>query len=627
MTQSWGTRLWAMFTGIPATTETKPKATAAVPSKQVITHLSPEHWTWANRMLVRKAISEFAHELLLTPVADGGNGQYKLDAPKAAGTVYKFRATKMRLDHWHIDPASLGKWVNGVAAPLDAVKFIIEFKDLLGIREAMIPSYIDEISSILYSSAYKRAVKPHTAAELALADFQTIETGMTEGHPVFVANSGRTGFTTTDFPSYAPEAAKPLPIIWLAVLRENTLFTSLSTLDYDRLIQEELGAETVQSFEANLKDQGLDPALYYFMPVHPWQWYNRISMAFAPELARCNIVYLGESPDLYQPQQSIRTFYNTTNPQKRYVKMALSILNMGFMLVRGLSPEDMCVTPPINEWLKNLIKQDSYLQENGFRIICEVATISFQNQYYEQGVKDDIPQKHMLSALWRDSPTAHLIPGERIMTMAALLHLDPDGNALIAALIENSDLRAREWLDRYLRAYLHPILHCYYTYDIIFMPHGENVILALKDNIPIHMVMKDLAEEMRILNDGSELPRAVRHNCDILDDDVRLDGIFTDVFDCYFRYLAAILDEQQLLSEDQFWAAVAETIREYQQSQPHLSDKFARYDLFAAEFPRNCINRLQLRDNYELLNPDDPDKGFQYVGTLPNPLAEFANKR
>jgi siderophore synthetase component len=210
------------------------------------------------------------------------------------------------------------------------------------------------------------------------------------------------------------------------------------------------------------------------------------------------------------------------------------------------------------------------------------------------------------------------------MTMAALLHLDPQGDALVGALVERSGLGAEEWIRRYLRAYLAPVLHCYYAYDIIFMPHGENVILVLENDAPTRIVMKDLAEEMRILNDGGSLPPVVRRNCVVLEDAVRLDGIFTDVFDCYFRHLAAILDERGILDEGRFWGLVAECAATYQAAQPQYAEKFARHDVFMREFPRNCINRLQLRDNQQLLDPNDPEKGFEYAGTLENPISRGA---
>ena len=69
--------------------------------------------------------------------------------------------------------------------------------------------------------------------------------------------------------------------------------------------------------------------------------------------------------------------------------------------------------------------------------------------------------------------------------MASLLHVDAEGKPLVAALIERSGLAPAEWLRRYFEAYLVPLLHCFYAYDLAFMPHGENVILVLEDGVPV----------------------------------------------------------------------------------------------------------------------------------------------
>ena len=51
---------------------------------------------------------------------------------------------------------------------------------------------------------------PLTRGRAGEADFQTIEARMTEGHPCFVANSGRLGFGVAEYLRYAPEAAEPV---------------------------------------------------------------------------------------------------------------------------------------------------------------------------------------------------------------------------------------------------------------------------------------------------------------------------------------------------------------------------------------------------------------------------------
>jgi len=216
-------------------------------------------------------------------------------------------------------------------------------------------------------------------------------------------------------------------------------------------------------------------------------------------IAARHLVCLGFVEDVYLTQQSIRTFFNTSHPHKRYVKTALSILNMGFM--RGLSPYYMSTTPAINDCINGLIEQDPYLAEKGFSILREVAAVGYRNHYYETATTKDSPYKKMLSALWRESPMPQLKPGQRLMTMAALLHTDAQGTALLPELIKSSGIDTTSWLRHYLNCYLSPpLLHCFYAYDLVFMPHGENLILVLENNVPVRAIMKDIAEEAAIMN-------------------------------------------------------------------------------------------------------------------------------
>ena len=55
----------------------------------------------------------------------------------------------------------------GEETELDALRFITEFRDTLGIREEMLPVYLEEISSTLASHAYKQWMGQPSSAELA----------------------------------------------------------------------------------------------------------------------------------------------------------------------------------------------------------------------------------------------------------------------------------------------------------------------------------------------------------------------------------------------------------------------------------------------------------------------------
>lgn len=578
-----------------------------------------EDWWLVNRELVCKAISEFSHERLLQP-DPLGHGDYQLIAPN--GVRYQFSAELLPLEHWLIDPASLTKSVNNVPAELLLVNFIQEFQQVLGIADAMLPTYLEEIASTLNGQLWKRRHPVASSTDLVNGDLQLIEQSMIEGHPCFVANSGKIGFDSSDFYRYAPESGQPISLVWLAVHQSRADFHCIDGMDYRGFIAQELDISLRRDFDQLLQDRGVSGDDYWFMPAHPWQWHNQLQRLFAGEIATDKLIYLGESNDAYVAQQSIRTFYNRSRPTRPYVKCALSILNMGFM--RGLSSKYMSVTPAINQWVADTVESDDFLADRPFRILSEYAAIGYRHPQYDRGLMQGSPYNKMLAALWRDNPVAELEPGQRAMTMAALLHVDKEGVALLPALIAASGVSTEQWLRQYIDVYLTPLLHCFYQHHMVFMPHGENLILVMEDHLPVAAYIKDIGEEVCLLNSAQRLPVDVQRISVDVPHEVELLSIFTDVFDCFFRFISGVLYRHSGFSPDRFWRIVAEAIRDYQRSQPQLKQRFAQHNLFQQQFALSCLNRLQLRNNKQMVDLLNPAEALQFAGNLDNPVAPYA---
>lgn len=577
-------------------------------------HLTADYWQRANRHLVTKMLRELCHEKILEPrEVTEGNYQIILD-----DCHYYFAATPFALDHLEIDASSVRKYQQQQQQPLDALALLLELRPKLEIPEDKVPLYLEELSSTLYSLAFKYCHHRLNAQALTEATYQQVESSMLEGHPVFIANSGRIGFDCADHQYYAPESATPVALGWIAVHRDRAVFSCDVSLCYHSYLQQELGADLYLQFLAVLRQGGADPEHYYLMPVHPWQWLHKITLAFAADIASGHLVWLGYGIDRYQAQQSIRTFYNLTHPEKSYVKTALSVLNMGFM--RGLDPKSMLTTPQVNAYLHTLITQDPLFQQTGFRILREHAAIGYFDPYFTHSTPKDSPHKKMLSALWRESPSALIAPGQRLMTMASLLHIDQEGQAVVAALIRRSGQSAAHWFSRYLDCYFTPILHAFFCYDLVFMPHGENLIMVLEDHLPKHMFMKDIGEEVAFLNSDHPLPDAINflHVC--VADEMKINYILLDLFDCFFRYLVPILQQHAGLPEQSCWSLVGQCITDYQRRHPQWGKKYRQFDLFKPQFVRTCLNRLQLANNTQMIDLDDREKNLRFSGFLDNPL-------
>jgi siderophore synthetase component len=432
-------------------------------------HLEPEAIAAAHRHLVTKALSELSHERVLTPRPDGSEPDPAGRTPWSvvAGDCrvrYRFQARVLPLEHWDVDPASVVREADGRDEPLDALVLVDELQDVLGIPDDLLHVYLEEVSATLAGAAWKRHHRAADARALARADLQSVERSMTEGHPGFLANNGRTGFGLADHEAYAPEAGTPVRLVWVAARRDVSHLACGARVDEASLYGAELGPDLLDRFAARLRGLGLDPAEHLYLPVHPWQWDRRLAVTFAADLGRRDLVLLGPGEDRYQPQQSIRTLANLDRPDRHYVKTALAVQNMGF--VRGLSPAYMRATPEINDWVAGVVRGDPELRALGFDVLREVATIGYTGDAYHRAAARGIrsPYQRMVAAPWRESATARLRPGERAMTMAALLHRDHAGRSLLAALVTGSGLAPAEWWQGYLRAYLRPLVHrCWST--------------------------------------------------------------------------------------------------------------------------------------------------------------------
>lgn len=579
-------------------------------------HLRPEHLEPAERHLVAKTIAEFTHERLVSPVADGDG--WRLDA---GASTYRFRARRHLLEHWVVDESSLTRIRSGTVVPLSAQDLVLELRGALGIPDELLGTYLEEVASTLASAAAKHRRGGPSAAQLAhgrpdgdvVAAFQDVESAMTEGHPAFVAANGRIGFGLDEYRAYAPESGGRFRYRWLAALRAHTHLALAGDRSEAGHWAAELDPTTVERFRSVLERRGLDPDAYVWLPVHPWQWQHRVAVTFAPDLGRQDLVDLGEGPDLYQPQQSIRTAFNRTVPARSYVKTALAVQNMGFL--RGMSPAYMRTTPAVNDWVAGVVHADPTLRALGFSMLREHAAIGYTGDAYHR-VDVPSPQRKMLAALWRESPVPQLAPGERLLTMAAVLHRDAAGRSVAAALVRRSGQTAADWVRGYLRAYLLPVVHCLTVHDLAFMPHGENLVLVVREGAVVRAVMKDVGEEVAVLGDRA-VPAGTERIVHPVDDAEAALAVFTDVFDGVLRFLAAVLDDDGVLPAARFWALVGAMIDEHAEVHP---DRRA-LDLRAPTFEHSCLNRLQLRNTLSMVDLADQSSSLIRAGEMPNPIA------
>ena len=158
------------------------------------------------------------------------------------------------------------------------------------------------------------------------------------------------------------------------------------------------------------------------------------------------------------------------------------------------------------------------------------------------------------------------------------------------------------------------------THDSTDVLSFADEVLVMKNGIPQRIIIKDFVDDIVLTEEAkSKLPDDLKDGL-IQSSNKENTPLFIliGVFDAFFRYLSDILHSHMDYDEHLFWKTVIGSIEEYKQDNPHLTDRFEKYNLFEPEFKRFYINSLKLLNNgyAEQTGFAVPKKGSK----LPNPL-------
>ncbi|MEV6972824.1 IucA/IucC family siderophore biosynthesis protein [Kitasatospora sp. NPDC093806] len=588
-----------------------PQPPAAEPPLYLPPQLTAGHWQRAGRALLAKMLGEFAYEELITPVPDGTGG-HLLALPEAE---YRFTARRGAYGGWLVDPGSVRcDRPDG----LDPLRFLAYARHTLGLRGDTTGHLLRELTATLIADAHLLATGL-TAAELADLGHTELE-GRQGGHPWIVPNKGRLGFSAADTARWAPEARTARPLPWLAVHRRLAEYRGVPGLtDPERLYRREL--DDPDALRAPLGPAADD---YLLLPVHPWQWDETVVPLFAPWIASGEIVPLGTDGDLRLPQQSIRSFFNESRPERCTVKLPLAILNT--LVWRGLPTERTLAAPAVTAWIHGLRDADPFLRDECRVVLLgEIASVTVDHPLYRELPEAPYQYKELLGAIWREPLGPALADGERARTLAALLQTGTDGRPLVAELIARSGLTPAEWTGRLFAAMLPPLLHFLYRYGLVFSPHGENAIVLFDErDTPVRLAVKDFVDDVNLSDRDLPELRGLPAEVDAVllrEDPAGLcqflhSGLFIGVF----RYLAPLLEARTGLAEEEFWALLRAEILRHQARFPELAERYALFDLFRPRIDRLCLNRNRLLLDGYGDRPHRPHAARH--GTVGNPLAE-----
>lgn len=565
-------------------------------------------WQRVNRQMIAKILAELEYERTLhaEPQAEGWR-------MRLGDSEYTFNARRGIWGWLHIDPASLACGDR----PLAADHALRQLAQVLQMSDAQIAEHLEDLYATLRGDMQLLAARHGMSAQDLIALDPDALQCLLAGHPKFIFNKGRRGWGLTALQQYAPEYQGQFRLHWVAAQRGSFIWCADPLYPLENLLNSAMDAEERQRFDRRWHELELNDD-WVPVPLHPWQWQQKIALHFLPQLASGEIVELGEFGDHYLAQQSLRTLTNVSRRVPFDIKLPLTIYNTS--CYRGIPGKYISAGPAASRWLQQIFAQDSTLQASGAQILGEPAAGYMTHQTYASLKQAPYRYQEMLGVIWRENPSCYLQEGEQAILMATLMETDNQGQPLIAAYIERSGLSAEAWLSQMFQAVVIPMYHLMCRYGVALIAHGQNITLVMKDHVPQRILLKDFQGDMRLVDqDFAEcvtLPQVVKDVTVRLPADYLIHDLQTGHFVTVLRFISPLMASCQL-SEERFYQLLAQVLQRYMAQHPDMAERFKLFSLFKPQIIRVVLNPVKLtyseHDGGSRMLPN-------YLQDLDNPL-------
>ncbi|WP_020407119.1 IucA/IucC family protein [Hahella ganghwensis] len=483
----------------------------------------------------------------------------------------------------------------------------------------LLATFMDELEQTLLKDLQSQTQERLTQPWNGQLDFDELEGDILDAHSYHPCYKSRIGFSLQQNEQYGPEFKNSMQLHWLAVHHPLGLMNHSMSTDYQEMIREQLGEQDFQRFAALLKAQGRNIENFWLLPVHPWQWEEKVLATFYPELVNKDIIYLGTGSDHYRAQQSIRTLANASVKEKPYAKLALSITNTSTS--RILAGHTVLNGPIITDWLHGLVAQDETAKEMDFVILGETLGVTFNYQQLPDVRKTKA--YGTLGVIWRESLHRYLREGEEGFPFNGLCSYIPEQSntsgqtssdpvPLIDAWIKQYGVKA--WTEQLLKVSISPIIHMLFAQGIGMESHAQNIVLIHKNGWPVRIALKDLHDGVRYSPSHLAYPEKnpdlypvppshaeINPNSFILTDD--LDAVRDFSCDAFFficlAELCIFLEQQYQLEETKFWRMAANVILDYQKSYPEHAERYKAFDVFAETYQVEELTKRRLFGDHQ----------------------------
>ncbi|MGH4019407.1 MAG: IucA/IucC family protein [Pseudonocardiaceae bacterium] len=293
------------------------------------------------------------------------------------------------------------------------------------------------------------------------------------GHPFHPTPKSAEGFDEDDLAAYAPELGASFPLCYVAVSR-------------DLLVEERVAPGCWIPRQVQVAAQrvlGTGRRDHVLLPVHPWQATYLLRQDLVGSLvADGKLVYLGPLGGAVYPTSSVRTVCDPAFPTAWKLPLHVRITNF-------VRTNPMAHVRRAADAGRLLAALRACWTHDGFEVLLETGYRSVDHPE----LADD------LAVLYRENPFVRR--REAPLVVAGLLEERPGGEPDLIRYLRRSGRcpagplpagHVAEWLRRYLRISLLPLLALFRAVGVSLEAHVQNSLVHLEDGWPTRFYVRDM---------------------------------------------------------------------------------------------------------------------------------------
>jgi len=295
-----------------------------------------------------------------------------------------------------------------------------------------------------------------------------------QGHPTYPGFRAKMGFTRREVLQNSPEFQAKISLHWCALSR-NQISMKPGAIEFNALIAREFSKE-FKLWREKLTFNHINPQEYIPVPVHPWQWRNKLQITCS-QLTDSKSLILLPHHQTVMPSMSFDTMMPTEHANT-LIKLAVN--NHTHDLA-----EDGQFSCTISRWINSLLTQAGHYQNTLF-LANELAGLSVNSP--------SIPKycHKQLSVSLLQHPLNFIKPEQKIIPLTSLFAHSPlSKKPLLIEMIKESGLTPMSYFNQYCHKVLFGQLHLLLKYGVAFAAHPHNILIIFTESRPQGLVMRD----------------------------------------------------------------------------------------------------------------------------------------